>query len=338
MVIGSSKNESDGGTLKSSMTRNMPLALMTVMVSGVGFATYAYGGSVPTPQSGSQVAKAPDAKTQTPGSKPAAGTPAAPEAPADAPVKKKAVLLSAVTFPGDEGTTYVLGRDLAARLSVPIELSPDEKTVKLENKPITQFRRTYNGDILLPLRNVSLFNGTWNEDPTTRVITVSVPTGEFQVEVGKKRIEVDKALQELKAYQGDVVVVQTNISTGRPGHNTPNGNFLTGPKERMHYSHKYNDAEMPWAIQVNGDVFLHGYTSVPPYPASHGCVRIPLNNENPAKYLFHWVERGTETKIFGVYDWNKRTTTHRRKKKKFKSAAAAPKASPIAPPVAKPPK
>ena len=170
MVIGNSKNEPERSAL-ISMKRNMPLALTCVMVAGVGFATYAYGGSLPTPQNGAQPPKTTDAKTQTPGTKPASGAEPAPVAPADAPLKKQIVLLSAVTFPGDAGTTYVLGRDLAARLSVPIVLSPDEKTVKLEDKEISEFRRTYNGDILLPLRKVSLFNGTWNEDPVTRVIT-----------------------------------------------------------------------------------------------------------------------------------------------------------------------
>ena len=312
--------------------RNLPLFLAAAMIVGVGIATYADAGMPPKFADGGQVQTAKPPATTPPGKQdnPPATSPAKPAEPAP----KKVDLVYTVTFPDDRGTTYILGREIATRLGAAIELSADEKTLTIDDKAITSFRRTYNGDVLVPLRDIALFQGTLNEDPATHQVTVSIPKGQFTVEVGKKRIEVDKALQQLTAFQGDVVVVKTNISTGRPGHNTPNGTFSTGSKERMHYSHKYNDAPMPYAIEVYGDVFLHGYTSVPPYPASHGCVRIPLNHDNPAHYLFKWVERGTETKIFGSYNWESHSTRHRKKRKSNKKASAA-KAAPT--PVAKPP-
>lgn len=34
---------------------------------------------------------------------------------------------------------------------------------------------------------------------------------------------------------------------------------------------------------------VHGYPSVPPYAASHGCIRIPIPN---ARYVYHWIRLG----------------------------------------------
>ena len=34
---------------------------------------------------------------------------------------------------------------------------------------------------------------------------------------------------------------------------------------------------------------IHGYASVPNYPASHGCLRVPIPN---AASIFNWVDIG----------------------------------------------
>lgn len=292
--------------------RGVPLFLGAIFIVGAGVATFAFasGGLRPAnktvdlaqggqPQGGQTNGTWQTQKVETP--------------PAAKPAKPELDAIGAVTFGDERGTTYVLARDLAARMGSQVFLSPDEKTLTLDEKEFTKFRRTYVGDVLIPLREVTKFQGVFFVDPTSNQLRVTMPQGEFAVEVGKKRIDVDQSTQELNAYQGNILVIKTNVSTGRPGHHTPNGDFQTGPKERMHYSHKYNDAEMPYAIQVNGDVFLHGYTSVPSYPASHGCVRIPLGRKNPARYLFGWVERGIDTKIHGEYSWERRSHRKRRR-------------------------
>ena len=108
--------------------------------------------------------------------------------------------------------------------------------------------------------------------------------------------------QELRAWQGDRLVLETRVSSGRPGHDTPTGSFTAGPLKRpMLISKKYNDAEMPWSVQVRGDVVIHGYPSVPPRAASHGCVRLPLTGANPAHWFYTWVETGTPIEI--ADDW-----------------------------------
>ncbi len=118
---------------------------------------------------------------------------------------------------------------------------------------------------------------------------------------GPKRVVVDKTKQELTAYEGERVVIQSRVSTGRQGRRTPSGNFVAGVKHRMHYSRLFDNAPMPFSVQINGNYFIHGFSSVPDYPASHGCVRLPLTGDNPAKRFFEWVETGTPIEITGEW-------------------------------------
>ena len=49
-------------------------------------------------------------------------------------------------------------------------------------------------------------------------------------------------------------------------------------------------------LYFNGGIAMHGSLSVPPYPASHGCVRMPEQN---AIAFFNAVEAGTPVHVFG---------------------------------------
>jgi lipoprotein-anchoring transpeptidase ErfK/SrfK len=69
----------------------------------------------------------------------------------------------------------------------------------------------------------------------------------------------------------------------------------------MHFSRLYHNAPMPYAVQLEGNFFIHGFSSVPGYPASHGCVRVPMTKDNPAKKFFEWVEPGTPIVVVGSW-------------------------------------
>src|SRR6516164_7840434 len=77
---------------------------------------------------------------------------------------------------------------------------------------------------------------------------------------GAKRVVVDKTTQTLRAYDGDRVVLETRVSTGKWDKSTPNGDFNAGAKERMHHSRLFDDAPMPYSVYVTGNVFIHGFT------------------------------------------------------------------------------
>lgn len=226
---------------------------------------------------------------------------AKPQDPVKQDEPEQAFVLTGITFVSKPGQVFVHAKQLAKALSQPIILDGPTEILTIGEVPFLKFERLYNGDVILPVKDLVHLNAdVVTEKGVTKLITAEA---EIPIVVGRKRVEVDKAAQRLKGYQGDIVVIDTNVSTGAPGHNTSNGTFKTRTRERMHYSRKYNNSPMPWSIQFNGDIFFHGYTSVPSYPASHGCVRIPLDKKNPARYLWHWVDIGVEVKVFGKYDW-----------------------------------
>lgn len=119
----------------------------------------------------------------------------------------------------------------------------------------------------------------------------------FILRPAAQKVEIDLSKQKLQGWQGNRQVIETRISSGKNGR-TPPGEFRAGPyRAKMHRSSLYNNAPMPWSVQINGHIFVHGYTSVPNYPASHGCVRMPLNEGNPAKFFYEWVQTGSPVSV-----------------------------------------
>jgi PKD repeat protein len=83
-------------------------------------------------------------------------------------------------------------------------------------------------------------------------------------------IEINKSRQYLLAIRRGEVVLVTRVSTGATG-NTPVGRFHVYSKVPG-----FNAEQMYYSSFFIGGFAIHGYPSVPIYPASHGCVRIPL--------------------------------------------------------------
>lgn len=143
----------------------------------------------------------------------------------------------------------------------------------------------------------------WNEDSND--YSVSSGTHFGVVAVPNQWVEVDLKSQHLRGYQGNRLVMDTKVSTGKRGFSTPAGEYTTGPEKSKHrVSSKYENAPMPYSVQIVGGYFIHGSSSVPRYPASHGCVRMPLTGANAARYFFEWVNVGVPLRI--RYGWSER--------------------------------
>lgn len=109
------------------------------------------------------------------------------------------------------------------------------------------------------------------------------------------QIFVSKAEQTLTVYDGDQIIATSKVSTGKAGHSTPSGVFSILEKRKYHESNLYSNAPMPWMQRITwSGVALHESNSVPNYPASHGCVRLPRAF---AKQLFSMTERGAHVII-----------------------------------------
>ncbi len=82
--------------------------------------------------------------------------------------------------------------------------------------------------------------------------------------------------QRVYVYRNGVRIGVSTCSTGKPGHETPTGVFTILEKDKHHRSSTYNNAPMPNMNRLTwSGIALHA-GNLPGYPASHGCVRLPL--------------------------------------------------------------
>jgi L,D-transpeptidase catalytic domain len=82
--------------------------------------------------------------------------------------------------------------------------------------------------------------------------------------------------QKVHVYRNGIRVAASTCSTGKPGHSTPTGVFKVLQKDKHHRSSTYNNAPMPNMNRLTwSGIALHA-GQLPGYPASHGCVRLPL--------------------------------------------------------------
>lgn len=82
--------------------------------------------------------------------------------------------------------------------------------------------------------------------------------------------------QRVHVYRNGVRIAYSTVSTGKVGHDTPTGVFTILQKDAHHRSSTYNNAPMPNMNRLTwSGIALHA-GQLPGYPASHGCVRLPL--------------------------------------------------------------
>lgn len=115
------------------------------------------------------------------------------------------------------------------------------------------------------------------------------------VSPGERWIDVDLDQQWLVAYEGDMPVVVTLVSTGRPPDwSTPTGVYRITFKEavaRMQdpggLAEEWNVADVPWSMHFRRNFALHGTYWHDGFGRvrSHGCVNLSTQD---AKRLYGW--------------------------------------------------
>jgi hypothetical protein len=119
---------------------------------------------------------------------------------------------------------------------------------------------------------------------------------------GSPKIVVNITRQRAYFFKGKQLVGESTVSTGKKGFSTPPGSYQVLSKDKDHVSTVFGDyvddfgnvvksnidsrkdprppgshydgARMPYAMFFRGGYAMHqGY--VPPYAASHGCIRVP---------------------------------------------------------------
>jgi ankyrin repeat protein len=107
------------------------------------------------------------------------------------------------------------------------------------------------------------------------------------------RVEISLAQQHAAVIKDGITVFTTKVSTGRNGFGTKPGYYVITDKDRDHRSTIYK-CPMPYFMRLScRDFGLHEGV-VQPYPASHGCIRLPAD---AAKKLFVDLPVGTVVSI-----------------------------------------
>ena len=93
---------------------------------------------------------------------------------------------------------------------------------------------------------------------------------------GPVLVVVSLATQRAIAYRNGVPIGVSTVSTGKKGYETPTGVFTILQKHVVHKSNLYEDAPMPFMQRLTWTgIALHA-GNLPGFPASHGCIRLPL--------------------------------------------------------------
>jgi|GEM_PF-2725994 len=102
---------------------------------------------------------------------------------------------------------------------------------------------------------------------------------------GVREIRVFLEKQYFGAYENSELVFWGPVSSGKIGRATPAGEYRISYKQRYKCSKKYDNAPMPYSLNLsNTGYFLH-QQALPGYPASHGCMRLDMAD---AERLFFW--------------------------------------------------
>jgi lipoprotein-anchoring transpeptidase ErfK/SrfK len=119
------------------------------------------------------------------------------------------------------------------------------------------------------------------------------------------KVVVSLPLQKAYVFDDGELIATSPVSTGKKGYETPAGTFRILQKKVHHRSNRYSNAPMPYMQRLTWQgVALHA-GSLPGYPASHGCIRLP---------------RSFAKKLYGLTDFSTEVTITRERPKSAEAA------------------
>src|SRR6202158_5291582 len=105
-------------------------------------------------------------------------------------------------------------------------------------------------------------------------------------------ISIDQ--QKLRIFDANGFFAESPISTGMKGHPTPMGVFSVIQKQKLHHSNIYSGAPMPYMQRITwSGIAIHAGV-LPGYPASHGCIRMPMVF---AMKMWNWTRMGARVVV-----------------------------------------
>ncbi len=145
---------------------------------------------------------------------------------------------------------------------------------------------------VMAVRKVNGMKRTYNANPEI-FRKLAARKAEFHLKYPHKgkHVEVDISKQVMALANHGKAQHTFAVSTGAPATPTIRGHF--------HFYRKdpgYNSVGMYYSVYFHGGYATHGYHSVPPYNASHGCVRNPIPD---SIFIYNWIDLGDSIWVYG---------------------------------------
>jgi len=105
-----------------------------------------------------------------------------------------------------------------------------------------------------------------------------------------RHVEVDIARQVMVLADNGKPQHTFHISSGKSSTPSDRGHFRFFRRQAA-----YNSIGMYYSVYYNGGEAIHGYKSVPTYPASNGCIRNPIPN---SRFIYDWVSLGMSIYVY----------------------------------------
>lgn len=113
---------------------------------------------------------------------------------------------------------------------------------------------------------------------------------EIRHEGAGKHTEVDIGKQVMALADDGKAKYVFHVSTGAAATPSDPGGFTYYRKDPG-----FNSIGMYYSVYYNRGEATHGYKSVPPYPASHGCIRNPIPD---SKFIYNWIDLGDKMFVY----------------------------------------
>lgn len=177
------------------------------------------------------------------------------------------------------GVYQLLNRDVSSRLApaAPGDRGPAVVEIQTRLRELNFFvPRTdgvYDGITAQAVMAFQKYHGLARDGVAGETTVAVMDTAEpATAQRGGNHVEVSIAKQTLTVVRDGRTVV-FNTSTGRPGMDTPRGWYAIN-RQINGLRVTPTGAELWRPKYFNAGIAMHGYPSVPPYPASHGCTRL----------------------------------------------------------------
>ncbi|HEX2129347.1 MAG TPA: L,D-transpeptidase [Solirubrobacterales bacterium] len=200
------------------------------------------------------------------------------EAQAGASAKSKAFTLKFPDLdPGDRGPAVELFNEL---LRDQAYFNTDKKDYGSHTERAVMAFRKVNG----MARNFQATPGIFK--------TLAEGKGGFKISHpgAGKHVEVDMSKQVMALSEDGEAKHVFHVSTGAAATPSDPGGFTFYRKEPG-----FNNVGMYYSVYYNRGEATHGYKSVPPYPASHGCIRNPIPD---SIFIYNWIDLGDKMYVY----------------------------------------